>query len=622
MRKADQKPQHQLAWPTIKRLLRLTYRFRRQSFHVVWLHLLVLALSLGGLSLCGVGIDFLRHQLDASSPAPRWPLSISPPSHWPPLAVVTAIAAAVVLFAAINTLARYASAVAAANLSQGIMVQMRDEVYDRLQRLSFAYFDASQSSSLINRAAGDVQAVRGFVDGVVIKVFTVLLTLLVYVIYMLNVHVGLTVACLATTPLLWISSVVFSRAVQPAYRRVAVLVDRAISLLVENVEGVHVVKGFGRQQEETARFDRAVQDIRRERESIFRSVNTFQPFMGGLTQINMLVLIGYGGYLVIQGAIPLGAGMFVMANLLHEFAAQVGNITNIANTVQSSLIGAERVFEVLDAKSSVVNPDHPQRQGRASGTIEFSHVSFGYHPQQLVLRDLSLEVAVGQCLAIAGETGAGKSTLLSLVPRFYDTSSGVVRLDGVDVRQWDVDDLRRSVGMVFQETFLFSNTVAANIAFGHPAATAAQIQRAAELAAADEFISEMPGGYDAMIGEHGANLSGGQRQRLAIARALLLDPPLLILDDALAAVDAETEHEIQQAIESAMRNRTTLIVSNRISALRRADRIIVLQQGQIVQDGTHEQLLREPGYYRRLVQLQFGDLLQDDAATTDRRYPS
>jgi ABC-type multidrug transport system fused ATPase/permease subunit len=322
------------------------------------------------------------------------------------------------------------------------------------------------------------------------------------------------------------------------------------------------------------------------------------------------VLLLYGGYLVVHGRIPLGAGMFVMANLLHEFANQIGNITNIANTIQGSLIAAQRVFEVLDSPVQIASPPGAVRLPRAKGRVTFDHVDFSYQPGQVVLRDVTLDVQAGECVAIAGETAAGKSTLLSLIARFYEVDRGAVLLDGIDVRKLDLDDLRRNIGIVFQESFLFSNTAGANIAFGHPDATQEQIERAAKIAAAHEFISRLPDGYETLIGEHGSNLSGGQRQRLAIARALLLDPPILILDDALAAVDAETEHEIQLAIDNATQGRTTFLVSNRISALRRADRIIVLQQGRVAQVGTHDELVVQPGYYRRLMELQFGDLAE------------
>ncbi|MCA9164245.1 MAG: ABC transporter ATP-binding protein [Planctomycetales bacterium] len=594
-------------------MLMLGLHYRWESLGVVLLHVALVAVGVAGLGIAGLGIDFLRSAVDPSSPPPRWPLGIAPPADWPPWRVVIVIAIGVVALALLNAGLRYAAAVSSAHFSQRVLVRLRSDVYDKLQRLSFRFFDASESSSLINRAAGDVQAVRTFVDGVLVRVLIVGLTLLIYLIYMLRVHVLLTLACLAASPLLWIGSVWFSRVVQPAYRQAAELVDRAISTLVENVQGAHVVKGFSREPEEIAKFQVANDRIRRQRESIFWQVSVFQPIMGGLTQVNMLVLIGYGGYLVIQGQIPLGAGMFVMANLLHEFANQVGNITNIANTIQTSLIGAQRVFEVIDTPEEITSPENAVALPRAKGELRFENVAFGYVMDRPVLEDVSFVIQPGECIGIAGETGSGKSTLLALISRFYDPTHGAIYLDGHKLTQLDLGDLRRNIGIVFQESFLFSNTVAANIAFGHPDATPSQIEQAARLAAAEPFICELPDQYDTLIGEHGSNLSGGQRQRLAIARALLLDPPILVLDDATAAVDPETEHEIQQAVDSARERRTTILVSNRVSTLRRADRILVLQRGRIVESGSHDELMRTRGYYHRLAELQFGDLLESSA---------
>jgi ATP-binding cassette subfamily B protein len=311
--------------------------------------------------------------------------------------------------------------------------------------------------------------------------------------------------------------------------------------------------------------------------------------------------------LVAHDELPLGTGLIVFSGLLEQFSGQVNNVANIVNSVQQSLIGARRVFEILDAPVEVKDAPAAIRLPRSSGGVRFENVTFAYDGAEAVVRDIDLEVKPGQCVAILGATGAGKSVLMSLIPRFFDPTAGRVLIDGIDARLIHLDDLRRNIGLVFQESFLFSNTVAANIAFGHPDATREQIERAARIAAAHEFILQLPQGYDTVLGESGNSLSGGQRQRLAIARAVLLEPAILLLDDPTAAIDSETEHEIFEALDRAIAGRTTFIVAHRLSTLRRADFIIVLENGRIVQRGTHESLMAEPGNYRRVASLQLVD---------------
>ncbi len=593
------------------RLFRLAWRFRGPTLLVLMLNVGLVLFNLASLSFTGLGIDVLRAALVPDAAPAIWPGGIAPPTAWSPFSVIAFVAILVLAFSAANALLKYVTAVASAALSQRIVIAMRAEVYDKLQRLSFRFFDGHDSSGIIGRVAGDVQAVRQFVDGVILKVLTVVLSLLVYMGYMLSLHVPLTIACLATSPILWYGAVWFSRTVRPLYVRSSELGDGLIATLAENVQGIQVVKGFAREPEEIAKFAAANGRIREQKSDIFRRLSLYQPTMGFLTQVNQLILIGYGGYLVIQGELPLGAGMFVFANLITEFAGQVGQIVNIANTIQASLTAAERVYEILDAPIEIADPPLPIPLPRAAGRIDFEQVSFAYHADQPVLHAVSLTIEPGRRIGIVGETGAGKTTLLGLIARFYETTSGRVLIDGVDVRDYALRDLRRNLGLVFQESFLFSNSVAANIAFGRPDADDADIERAARLAAAHEFVSELPLRYDNLIGEHGSNLSGGQRQRLAIARALLLDPPILLLDDATAAVDPETEHEIQTAIDRAMAGRTTVIVSGRVSTLRHTDFIYVLREGRIVEQGTHDALLARDGEYRHLAMLQgvgFGEV--------------
>jgi len=586
-------------------MLALAWRHRVGCLRILALQGVLLALSVAGLTLLGLAIDVIRHAAVAGSPAPLFPAWLQPPSEWTPLRTVVAAAFGVLGIALVRAGFGYALAVTVARVvQQQIVVSLRSEVYDKLQRLGFRFFDKHSTGSIINRVTGDVQAVRMFVDGVVVPVLLVFLTIALYLTYMLRLHVGLTLACLATTPVMWTLSVRFSRKVRPAYERNRDLVDRMVLTLTENIRGVHVVKGFGREAEEIAKFGRASDAVRSQQRWIFRRVSRFTPSIEMLSALNQAILLGYGGWLVIQGRLPLGSGLIVFSGLLTQFSAQVTRVTTIVNSVQQSLTGARRVFEILDAPLEITSPTDARPCARLRGEIVFENVTYGYGVDKQVLSDVSLHVRPGECVALVGATGAGKTTLLSLIPRFYDPAFGRVKIDGLDIRRYDLDDLRRNVGVVFQESFLFSDTVAANIAFGRPDATREQIERAAKIAAADEFIVQMKDGYESVLRESGSNLSGGQRQRLAIARALLLEPPILLLDDPTAAVDPATEHEILDAMDRAMAGRTTIVVAHRLSMLRRADLILVIDDGRIVDQGTHDELMHRAGPYRSAARIQ------------------
>ncbi|MEO0474403.1 MAG: ABC transporter ATP-binding protein [Planctomycetota bacterium] len=592
------------------RLVRLTWRYRSGALIIVFLQMGLLAFALTGLGLVGLGIDVIGQGIGASDKAANWPFGFEPPEAWSDMTSVLVIAAAVFVLAVLRFLLERASVIYKALLVRDIIVDLRIAVYDKMQRLSFRFFDRNESGSIINRVTGDVQAVRQFIDGVMIELLILLISLSFFLGYMFSIHVTLTLACLATTPILWFVTTLFSRIVRPAYRKNRELFDKAVLVLSENAQGVHVVKGFALQDSETQKFKQANDAVAVQHRWIFQRVALFIPSVGLITGVNLLVLLVYGGYLYANDpSFAFGAGLFVFAGLLMQFSNQIGNLAQITNAVQRSVIGAQRVFEVLDEPMEVESKPTAVQLGRAEGRVSFDNASFQYNDEDAhAIQDVTFTAEPGETIAILGATGSGKSTLLSLIPRFYDPTQGSVFVDGHDLRDLDLDDLRRNIGTVFQETFLFSNTVNANIAFGHPEATQDQIEQAAKIAQAHDFVTaELDHGYDTVLTEGGNGLSGGQRQRLAIARALLLDPPILIMDDPTAAIDPETEHLIMSAMENAMHGRTTFIVAHRLSTLKRADRVIVLEQGRITDIGTHDELMQTSEHYRNAAEIQLAD---------------
>jgi ABC-type multidrug transport system fused ATPase/permease subunit len=593
----------------VRRLFALAWIFRADCIWSVVLSLVLLLFGIAGLKLLGLVIDVIRRALDPSLPPPVYPFGWNPPTNWSSLQIVTAIALAIMVLALFRAVLTYAYNMITARLTQGeIVPTLRAQLYAKLQRLSFSFFDVHGSNSIFNRVTGDVQNTRLFVDGVLLQGVNMILTLAVYAFFMWRIQPSLTLACLSVSVPLWFLAQFYSARLRPGYLKNRELTDNMILLFSETVRGMQTVKGFAAEAHQVRRFEAANDRVSSQQRKIFFDLSVFTPGTQMLSQISLVILFAYGGWLYVQGKIPLGGGLVVFAGLLQQFTGQVATISTIANSVQQSLAAARRVFEVLDTPVEVQSKLNAIKPARLTGQITFEKVSFGYASEKNVLAEISFTAKSGQVVGIFGMTGAGKSSLLGLIPRFYDPRAGRILADGQDLRELDLDAFRRQIGIVYQESFLFSNTVAANIAFGHPQATMEQIERAARISSAHDFIVALPHGYETVLGEAGVDLSGGQRQRLALARALILQPPILILDDPTASVDAKTENEIVSALRDAMTGRTAFVVSSRLNLLRRADLILVLEDGRLTQSGTHEELVHRLGLYHETAILQIMDL--------------
>jgi len=590
----------------VRRLLSIAWQYRARCAAVLGAQVCLLLLTMASMGLSGAAMDVLHATLVAApkdAPAPRFPFGLSPPAQLSGFDLVLAIAGLIAVMGVLRALLSYTYQVAVADLVQGrIVPKLRAQVYDKLHQLSFCFFDRHDSGTLLNRLTEDVQSLRAFIDAVLIQGLVVVLALSTYGGYMLHTHVGLALACLGTTPILWLVTARFSQRIIPAYAKSRERLDSLVSRVTETVHGIQVILGFAATRKVLDELAHDNAQLLDSQQAIFHRVSRYTPTVDALTHINTLALLSYGGALVVQGQLTFG-DLVVFAGLLQQFATQVTTLATIIDTLQQSLIGARRVFEVLDEPLDIVSPPEPRPLPRVRGQLRFERVSFGYTTDKHVLNDIHIDVRPGECIAIYGAAGAGKTSLLSLVPRFYDVTQGSIRVDGIDVRELSLHELRQQVAMVFQESFLFSHTIAENIAFGRPGADHISIEHAARLACADEFIEGLPKGYQTPLGELASNLSGGQRQRLAVARSLLTDPQVLLLDDVTAALDAETTRAISASLRGAAQGRTTLMVTHRLELLQQADRILVLERGRIVQQGTHLQLATQTGLYSELLEL-------------------
>jgi ATP-binding cassette subfamily B protein len=587
----------------VRRLLSVAWRYRVRVIQVFLLQVVLLAMTLSGLGLLGLAVDVIRNSLDPRAPLPKWPFGFNPSVDASTAIQLLGIGLCVFGFALLGALVNYAYSVSVGKLVHvEIVPSLRREIFSKLQRLSFRFFDAHSSGAIVNRVTTDVQMLRSFVDGVVVQGAVLALALGLFFSYMLVTHVRLTLVGLTLTPILYIATTAFSRWAKPAYNEGRRLSDQLVRAMAEGIEGIQVTKVFGREASALGRFAANNDAVREQQLKIFSKVSRFSPTVDLLNQLNVIVLLGYGAILVARREVTLGE-LVVFVGLMRQFATRASAMADIVNVLQQSLTGARRVFEVLDAKVEVTNGANPKPADGLVGRVRFENVCFGYEAERLILDGIELDVAPGECIGILGATGSGKSSFLALLARFYDPTSGRITLDGVDLKEYDLDGLRRRIGIVFQESLLFHDTIAGNIAYGAPDASIERIRHAARLAGAHDFIERLPEGYETILDEGGTNLSGGQRQRLAIARALVLEPALLVLDDPTTAIDAATEAEVLKAVDGAIAGRTTFLVSNRLGSLQRAHRVIVLEAGKIAQIGTPRELLHVSGLYRRTAEL-------------------
>jgi ABC-type multidrug transport system fused ATPase/permease subunit len=487
----------------------------------------------------------------------------------------------------------------AGHLSLNVEYDLRQALYTHLQRLSFGFYDRHQTGQLLSRATADVSAVRMFLGYGLVFITQYGASLMAASVLLVITSWQLALITFVLLPPIAIVATRYSRRSHPVLRDVQQRIADVTTQAEESIVGVRVVKAFAQEDTETGRFaERAERVFERELDSA-RIQARYRPLLDLLPQLAFAVIVLAGGLLVIDKQLSAG-GFFAFNLYLAMLIWPLRMIGMWIGQYQRAIASGERIFQLLDEREEITDPPAPLPLPEGGGELRFEHVTFGYDPDRPVLRGLDLALAPGSTVALIGRTGSGKTTLTSLLPRFYDPQAGSVTLDGVDVRDLRLSDLRGAIATVAEDTFLFSTSVAGNIAYGVPGATREDVVEAARKAQANEFIEALPEGYDTVVGERGLTLSGGQRQRISIARALLVDPRVLILDDATASVDATTESRIRLALQTVMEGRTTIIIAHRLSTIALADEIVVLEDGRVAARGRHEQLVDESPVYAEI----------------------
>lgn len=486
----------------------------------------------------------------------------------------------------------------------GVVSDARRYVYEHLQRLSLRFYEDKQTGQLMSRVVNDTDLFEKMVAHAIPDVLVNVMTFVGITIVLASMNWQLTLYSMAPIPLVILALIGFGKYVRPAFRQRQQEVGELNAVLNDSIAGIREIKAFNRESEQLERVEVGIERYRVSLLNALRLMAIFQPFIDFSTSIGQLVVIFFGGRMALQGTLSV-ADLVAFFLYLEMFYQPIRALGMSWENVQESLAGFDRVSELLAEEPDVKNPTNPvPLPEEIEGHLQLKDVSFSYKDGVQVLEDINLDIPAHNIVALVGPTGVGKSTLVSLIPRFYDVSTGSIKIDGIDIRALDVERLREHVSIVLQDVFLFHGSVRDNILFGNPHASDEDIFKAAQVANAHEFIMELPEGYNTLIGERGVKLSGGQRQRISIARAVLKNTPILILDEATSSVDTETELLIQQALERLMHGRTTIIIAHRLSTVRNADKIVVLKGKEILEQGTHDELITNDGLYKRLYTVQ------------------
>jgi subfamily B ATP-binding cassette protein MsbA len=520
------------------------------------------------------------------------------------LSVLSFAACAVLAIAIVGAISSYTEDYLTTSVGQWVMHDLRRTLYHHIQRLSLAYHDQKRTGDLISRVTSDIDAIQSLVSSVLLGMVVNVLTLAGMIGVMFYLNWRFTLIALSVAPVLFLVVYSFTRRIKKASRAVRSKEGEVISVLQEVLSSIRVVQAFTREDYEQRRFE---QESLESVEIALRARSLkalLPPIVEIVVAIGTCLVVWYGARLVLTGQLSAGA-LLVFFLYLGKMYKPMRQLSKMTDTVSKAIVGFERIREVLETEQLVRNLRGARNAPQLKGQIEFEHVSFGYEQDRLVLTDISLQIEPGQVAALVGPTGAGKTTIVSLIPRFYDPLSGCVKVDGTDVRRYKLKSLRQQISFVLQESLLFRAPVWQNIAYGRPEARHEEIIRAAKLANAHEFIEELAEGYDTIIGERGATLSGGQRQRIAIARAIIRNAPILILDEPSSGLDAASEEMVFEALERLMEGKTSIVIAHRLATITRADVIFVINEGRVVERGTHQELLARGGLYAELYEIQF-----------------